>query len=69
MKIKYDAEVDVLRIIWSSDPIEESDEKEPGVIVDYNEKGTVIGVEILDASEKLESWQEIEQLTTKKLYS
>ena len=63
MKIKYDAEVDVLRIIWSSDTVEESDENEHGVILDYNEKGTVIGVEILNASEKVESWQEIEDLT------
>ena len=63
MKIKYDAEVDVLRIIWSSDTVEESDENELGVILDYNEKGTVIGVEILNASEKVESWQDIEELT------
>ena len=30
MKITYDPEVDVMRIIFSSAPIEESDEEKPG---------------------------------------
>lgn len=30
MKITYDPEVDVMRIIFSSTPIEESDEEKPG---------------------------------------
>ena len=34
MKIIYDPEVDVLRIIFSSAPIEESDEEKPGIILD-----------------------------------
>ena len=33
MKITYDPEVDVLRIIFSP-PIEESDEEKPGIILD-----------------------------------
>ncbi|MFM2064963.1 MAG: hypothetical protein RLZZ507_4634, partial [Cyanobacteriota bacterium] len=36
MKITYDAEVDVLRIIFSNVPIEESDEEKPGIILDYD---------------------------------
>ncbi len=60
MKIKYDSEVDILRVHWSNDAIEESDETKPGIILDYNEKGVVIGVEILKASEQLEDWKQIE---------
>ena len=60
MKIKYDPEVDILRMNWSNDPIEESDENEPGIIIDYNEKGEVIGIEVLRASEKVENWKKIQ---------
>ncbi|MFM8007938.1 MAG: DUF2283 domain-containing protein, partial [Dolichospermum sp.] len=36
MKITYDPEVDVLRIIFSNVEIEESDEEKPGIILDYD---------------------------------
>ena len=35
MKVTYDADVDVLRILFNDTPIEESDEDKPGVIIDY----------------------------------
>ena len=50
MKVTYDREVDILRIILSDSDIEESDEATPGVIVDYDDKGGIVGLEILDAS-------------------
>ena len=49
IKITYDPEVDVLRIIFSDAPIEESDEEKPGVILDFDKDGNVVGLEILDA--------------------
>jgi uncharacterized protein YuzE len=55
MKVTYDPEVDVLRILFSSAPIEESDEDKPGVILDYDKAGNVVGMEILDASERMEN--------------
>jgi len=51
VKIKYDKQVDILRIRWGDAPIEESAESEPGVIVDYDEDGNIIGLEILNATE------------------
>ena len=54
MKITYDPEVDVLRIIFSDAVIEESDEDKPGVILDYDRAGNVVGMEILDASRRME---------------
>ena len=49
MKVVYDPEVDVLRIVFSNAPIEESDEDKPGVILDYDKDGNLVSLEILDA--------------------
>ncbi|HEX7469232.1 MAG TPA: DUF2283 domain-containing protein [Verrucomicrobiae bacterium] len=53
MKVTYDSEVDVLHVLFSNAPIEESDEDKPGVILDYDKDGNVVGVEILDAQKRL----------------
>ncbi len=54
MRIVYTPEVDVLRIILSDAPIEESDEEKPGMIFDYDTDGNVVGLEILNASRRTE---------------
>ena len=64
MKVTYDREVDVLRIILSDSDIEESDEETPGVIVDYDDKGVIVGLEILDISSRVAEPQMIEYSTT-----
>ncbi len=48
--VKYDRQSDTLRIRLSDTAIEESDELQPGLIVDYDEVGNVVGIELLDAS-------------------
>ncbi|MBN8584363.1 MAG: DUF2283 domain-containing protein [Ignavibacteria bacterium] len=53
MKVKYDAEVDIMRIRFNDKPVSESDEEKAGIILDYDENGKVIGIEILDASKKI----------------
>ncbi|MCE4614414.1 MAG: DUF2283 domain-containing protein [Desulfurococcales archaeon] len=45
--IKYDRLSDILYIKLRDDKVVDSDEVEPGVIVDYNEKGEIIGIEVL----------------------
>lgn len=55
MKIIYDPEGDVLRIFFNNTPIEESDEDKPGVIIDYDKDGNVVGMEILDASKRIDN--------------
>jgi uncharacterized protein YuzE len=55
MKVTYDPEVDVLRIVLNSTAIEESDEEKPGVILDYDKDGNIVGLEILDASHRVEN--------------
>ena len=54
MKVTYDAESDVLRILFSKASIDESDEDRPGVVLDYDSEGNVVGIEILDASLRME---------------
>jgi uncharacterized protein YuzE len=53
MKVKYDQEVDILYIQFSEEKIGESDEDKPGIIIDYNESGNIIGIEVLNASKKI----------------
>jgi len=51
MKIKYDPEVDVLRITLKDVDIEESDEETPGIILDLDINQNIVGIEILQASQ------------------
>jgi YD repeat-containing protein len=55
MKVTYDPEVDVLRILFSNAPIEESDEDKPGVIIDYDKDGNVVEIEIPDSSKRMDN--------------
>jgi len=55
VKVTYDPEVDVVRIILSDAAIEESDEDKPGLILDYDKDGNIVGLEILDASKRIEN--------------
>ena len=60
MKVTYDSEVDVLSISFSTAPVEESDESKPGVILDYDRAGNIVGMEILDASKRVENPSSVE---------
>ena len=64
MKVTYDPEVDVLRILLSDAPIEESDEDKPGVILDYDKDGNVVGLEILEASRRMANPRSVEYAVT-----
>ncbi len=53
MKAKYDAKTDSLTIEFSSAPVAESDEDKPGVILNYDAAGNLVGLEVLDASTRV----------------
>jgi len=53
MKIKYDKEVDILYISFLENKIIESDEQKPGIIMDYDKDGNIVGLEILNATDKI----------------
>ncbi len=60
MRVRYDQEVDVLTIRFSDTPVEESDENKPGVILDYDKTGKIVGIEILNASKQIENPKSLE---------
>ncbi len=60
MKVKYDQEVDVLTIRFSDTPVDESDQDKPGVILDYDKDGKIVGIEILNASQQIENPKSLE---------
>jgi len=60
MKISYDREVDILRIVFAETLVDESDETKPGVILDYDGNGKIVGMEILDASKCTEAPNKVE---------
>ena len=60
MKVNYDAGVDVLRILLSDKTVFESDEEKPGIILDYDEVGNLVGIEILDASSRTDNPRAVE---------
>ena len=62
MKVTYDPEVDVLRIRFNTTAIEESDEEKPGIILDYDRDGNLVGLEVLDASKRMENPRSLEDV-------
>ena len=53
MRIRYNEKSDALYIRFREEKYFESDEIKEGFILDYDQKGNIIGIEILDASDYL----------------
>ncbi len=52
LKLKIDHEADALYLSLSESPASETEEVAPGIIVDYDEKGHVVGIEMLYLSKR-----------------
>ncbi len=60
MKVIYDKETDTLSIILRPGKVAESDEAQPGLILDYDKAGRLVSLELLDASEQVKAPHSIE---------
>ena len=61
MRIQYSQEADALYIRLKENKIEDTDEIAEDFIIDYDRDGSVVGIEILAASEKADTDQLIIQ--------
>lgn len=52
MKFDYDPTVDALYVTLSEAEVIESEEVQPGIILDFDDAGKVVGVEVLNASRR-----------------
>lgn len=54
MKVLYDGQTDTLTMVLKEDAVvAESDEEKPGLILDYDERGDIVSIEVLDASRRV----------------
>jgi len=60
MKVDYDKHVDILSVVFSDSLVDESDEVRPGVILDFDANGRVVGMEILEASRLMDNPASVE---------
>jgi len=65
MKVTYDQRTDTLSVVLKEGvKVAESDEDKPGVILDFDEAGDLVSLEILDASKRVTDARKIEFQTT-----
>ncbi len=46
MKVRYDADADIIHIAISEEEVKDMDELGEDIFAEYNEKGEIIGIEI-----------------------
>jgi uncharacterized protein YuzE len=55
MKVTYDPDKDILQIAFIETTVEETSQIAPGLVIDYDEDGNLIGLELRKASTKVDS--------------
>lgn len=65
MKIVYDSDKDILQISFKQTVIEETTQIAPGLVLDYDEDGKVLGLELRNASKKVDNPYEMMYLIDK----
>jgi uncharacterized protein YuzE len=52
MRVRVDHGADAVYVNLTDRPIKDSEEVADGIVVDYDDQGRIVGVEILDASKR-----------------
>ena len=52
MKIEYSKDADAIYVYFKEDVVASSKEIEDGVVIDFDKKGQLIGIEVLDVSQR-----------------
>jgi len=52
MKIEYSKEADAIYVYFKEAFVAKSKEIEDGVVIDFDEKGQLVGIEVLDVSQR-----------------
>jgi uncharacterized protein YuzE len=52
MRMRIDHAADAVYLNLTDRPIKDSEEVADGIVVDYDEEGRIVGIEILDASKR-----------------
>jgi uncharacterized protein YuzE len=55
MRLTVDQKADALYLRLDEEAIVDSEEIKPGVVLDFNKAGSVVGVEFLDLSKRVDS--------------
>jgi uncharacterized protein YuzE len=59
MKIEYDQQADAMYIRLRAGKVSESEEVRPGVVLDFDAQGQVLGIEMLDVSQRTDNPREL----------
>ena len=61
MKVSYDPKTDTLSLVFrEKTAVTESDEEKPGIILDYDDEGNLVSLEILDASKRVSEARKVD---------
>jgi len=59
MKIEYDQQADAMYIRLRAGTVAQSDEVRPGMVLDFDAQGRVLGIEMLDVSQQTDNPKEL----------
>ena len=63
MRMRVDHAADAIYLNLTDRPIKDSEEVADGIVVDYDEEGRIVGIEILDASKRIEDPTALKQFS------
>jgi uncharacterized protein YuzE len=63
MRVRVDHAADAVYLNLTDRPVKDSEEVADGIVVDYDDEGRIVGVEILDASKRTDDPAALKQFS------